>query len=62
MQKKYPCPDCKSKFSSIKNVNHHIRKTGCNHFIKVTIQDYFSTTQIQEIVSSSVKYLRKDPR
>ena len=62
MQKKYPCPDCKCKFSSIKNVNQHIRKTGCNHFSKVTIQDFFSNKQILEIVSASVKYLGMDPR
>ena len=54
---KYLCPDCKHKFSSMKNVNQHIRKTGCNHFIKVNLNDYFSKPQIQEIVSSSVKYL-----
>jgi len=57
MIKKYGCPECKGRFKTIRDVNQHISKTGCNNKTKVSIGDYFSINQIQEIVLSSVKYL-----
>ena len=53
------CFDCKKKFTTIQNVNQHITKTGCNEKRKVTIEDYFSDQQINELENSSYKYFRR---
>ena len=56
--KHYKCPECPKRFKSIKDVNQHISKTGCNESKKVTIKDYFSDIQIMELENSSYKYRR----
>jgi len=50
-------PNCKMRFAKIQDVNQHIKKTGCNENQKVTVADYFSIPQMQELISSSIKYL-----
>lgn len=56
--KYYKCLTCLNKFGSIKDVNQHIAKTGCNETKKVTIKDYFSDVQIRELENASYKYRR----
>jgi hypothetical protein len=45
------CPDCPKKYNNLKDLNQHIKKSGCNNSEKIQLADFFEVLGIDKIIA-----------
>ena len=53
---KFKCKTCKKWFKTIRDVNRHIARAGCNEKNKVKPTDYFTENQLRDLYKYNIVY------